>query len=103
MEILDKLLSNDTVGVDEDAELLEHGIDVGVLLCLSPLMHHHETAATSFNVLAQILKLLSGEGHSRSTKYEQIGLKHFFVLQFFLVNLNLQKVTFTLLIHYSVS
>lgn len=51
MEILDKLLSNDTVGVDEDAELLEHGIDVGILLCLSPLMHHHETAATSLNVL----------------------------------------------------
>jgi len=61
MEIFVEALTNDTVRIDTDADLLKHGIDVGALLALSTFSHLNQDTATFFNIASDVLELLCCE------------------------------------------
>ena len=58
MKVLVEGLPHNAIRVDADADLLEHGVDIGSELGLAAFIHHDDTAATLFDVATDILQLL---------------------------------------------
>lgn len=86
MEVLVEGLPHNAIGVDADADLLEHGVDIGSELGLAAFIHHDDTAATLFDVATDILQLLCIERETRSTEQEHVALLKAFECQLSLVD-----------------
>lgn len=86
MEVLVEGLPHNAIGVDADADLLEHGVDVGSEFGLAALIHHDDTAATLFDVATDILQLLCIERETGSTEQEHVALLKAFECQLSLVD-----------------
>ena len=89
MKVLEESATNDGVGVDADAELLEHGVDVGALLLLAALAHRHENATALVDVAPNVLELLGVEGEAGCAEEQEVGLLHLLERQVGLVDLAL--------------
>ena len=87
VQVFVESLAHDTVRVDGDADLLEHGINIGVQLVLATLSHENHTSTAFFDVATDILQLLSCERQTGSAQQQKISFFQFLQRQFMLVDL----------------
>ena len=74
MKILEEALPDHRVSVDTDADLFEHGIDVGRELVLPAFSHYYHNTTSILDVHTDVLQLLSCERHLRSSQKKEMTL-----------------------------
>ena len=79
-------LPDNAIGVDGDTHLLEHGVDIGVVLGFTTFSHLKEDSATLFDVPSNILELLRGERKSGTSEKKEVALSELLQVDLLLVD-----------------
>lgn len=68
MKVLVESFPDNAVGVDGDANLLKHCIDIGVEFGLATLIHENDGSASFLDISSHVLQLLRSERQSWAAK-----------------------------------